>query len=102
MLETELGENIRELSKRYHNAARSLSSLIPAGQGGLHQVQQLLLTAWWLKGDARFIDSWHLLASSVHEAQELGLHDERVRRSGNELEDELGRRVWCVLYVWDM
>ncbi|KAJ5415151.1 hypothetical protein N7465_003846 [Penicillium sp. CMV-2018d] len=101
-LETELGENIQELSKRYHRTAQSLSITIGAGKGGLIQVQQLLLAAWWLKSDAQFIDSWHVLASSIHEAQELGLHDKRVQGSISEFETEMRRRMWCVLYVWDM
>jgi hypothetical protein len=63
------------------------------------QVQQLFLTSWWLKGDAQFVDSWHLLAASIHEAQELGLHDKRMFQPVDEFEQEMRRRVWCVLYV---
>jgi hypothetical protein len=56
-LKAELGENIVNLSKRYHLAARSLSSLISPGKGGLMHVQQLILTASWLKTDAQSIES---------------------------------------------
>ncbi|KAL4875853.1 fungal-specific transcription factor domain-containing protein [Aspergillus karnatakaensis] len=101
MLETELGENIAQLSKRYHIAARTLSSSIGAGKGGLLQVQQLFLTSWWLKGDGQFIDSWHSLAASIHEAQELGLHDKDIYQPVDEFEEEMRRRVWCILYVCD-
>ncbi|KAL4862491.1 hypothetical protein BDV12DRAFT_202986 [Aspergillus spectabilis] len=98
-LENELGENLPQLSKRYHTAARSLSSSIGAGKGGLVHVQQLFLTSWWLKGDAQFVDSWHLLAAAIHEAQKLGLHDKKMYPAVDEFEEEMGRRVWCVLYV---
>lgn len=100
-LESELGDNIKNLSKRYHLAARSLSNSISPGKGGLIQVQQLLLTASWLTADAQFVESWHVLAASIHEAQELGLHNKRVSQAGSEFEEEMKKRVWCVLYVWD-
>jgi hypothetical protein len=101
MLESDLGENIKQSSNRYHLAARSLSYSIRPGKGGLMQVQQLLLTASWLKADARFVESWHVLASAIHEAQELGLHNKQVSQAGSQFEDEMRKRVWCVLYVWD-
>ncbi|KAL5333808.1 hypothetical protein BJX70DRAFT_403220 [Aspergillus crustosus] len=84
MLETELGENIPQLSRRYHNAARSLSNSIRAGKGGLAQIQQLFLTSWWLKGDAQYVDSWHILAAAIHEAQEQGPPDMQKHRHEHE------------------
>lgn len=76
-LELELGEKVQNLSERYHRVARQLSHSIPIGKGGLTQVQQLFLTAFWFKNDAKFIDSWHVLAAAIHEAQELGMEDSK-------------------------
>lgn len=61
------------LAEIYHRAAQQLSNTIFPGQGGLVQVQQLFLTAAWLKGEGMFVDSWHALAAAVHAAQELGI-----------------------------
>lgn len=71
-LESELGESVQTLSERYHHAARRLSSTISPGKGSLTQVQQLFLTAFWYKSEGLFIESWHWLSFSIHQAQELG------------------------------
>jgi len=71
-LETEVGGSIQTLSERYHNAAHRLSGTISPGKGGLAQVQQLFLTAFWYKTEGLFIESCHSLSASIHEAQELG------------------------------
>jgi len=71
-LDLELGETTQSLTERTHRAARQLSNTFPPGKGGLTQVQQLILTAVWFKIEALFIDSWHVLAAAIHEAQELG------------------------------
>jgi hypothetical protein len=71
-LESELGESITTLSRRYHHVAKQLSSTIPPGKGGLTQVQQLFLNAHWFKIEASFVEAWHALSAAIHEAQELG------------------------------
>lgn len=75
-LESELGESVQTLSERYHHAAQRLSSTISPGKGGLSQIQQLFLTAFWYKTEGLFIESWHWLGSSIHQAQELGKRKE--------------------------
>lgn len=71
-LEVELGEKTDVLSERYHKAAQRLSLEISPGKGGLMQVQQLFLAACWFKAEALFTESWHVLGSAIHEAQEIG------------------------------
>ncbi|KAJ9243303.1 transcriptional regulator family: Fungal Specific TF [Paecilomyces variotii] len=100
-LELELGERVQTISERYHRVARRLSNSIPIGKGGLTQVQQLFLTAFWHKNDAMFIESWHTLAAAIHEAQEIGLHKSSSKVPMTEFEREMRRRVWCLLYSWD-
>jgi hypothetical protein len=72
-LEKELGETTQSLTEHSHRAAPRLSHTISPGKGGLTQIQQLFLTALWFKTEALFIDSWHILAAAIHEAQELGM-----------------------------
>ncbi|KAE8391759.1 hypothetical protein BDV23DRAFT_171346 [Aspergillus alliaceus] len=100
-LESELGESIQRLSERYHHAARQLSGTISPGKGGLTQVQQLFLTACWLKTEALFVESWHALSSAIHEAQELGTERPFLGKRFSEFELEMRRRIWCILYTWD-
>ena len=71
-LELEMGESVQTLTERYHGAAQRLGQHISPGNGGLCQVQQLLLTSSWFKTEVKFVDSWHLLATAIREAQELG------------------------------
>jgi hypothetical protein len=71
-LESELGDSATDLSQLYHEAANSLSNLLPPGVAGLVNAQQLFLGATWLKAEANFVESWHMLAGSVRQAQEIG------------------------------
>ena len=71
-LESELGESAESFGTRYQTAAQTLSNFVPPGEGGLVQVQQLFLGATWLKAEAEFIKSWHALAATAREAQEIG------------------------------
>ena len=71
-LESELGGSIQTLSESYHHAAQRLSGTISPGKGGLAQVQQLFLYAFWFKTEGLFVESWHALSYAIHEAQEIG------------------------------
>jgi len=72
-VEDKLGDNVQFLTERYHNAARKLSDYSELGFGGLIHVQQLFLTAAWLKGEGFFDRAWHSLGAAIREAQELGM-----------------------------
>jgi hypothetical protein len=71
-LESELGESLQDLTQKYHDAAERLSNMIPPGVGGVLQVQQLFLTAVWLKSESLFINAWHSLSDAIRYAQEVG------------------------------
>ncbi|CAM1508594.1 Fc.00g054420.m01.CDS01 [Cosmosporella sp. VM-42] len=100
-LELEMGEPVQNLTERYHGAAQHLAQHIPPGNGGLCHVQQLLLASSWFKSEVKFVDSWHMLAAAVREAQEIGMHDSASQSGMTQFEQEMRRRVWCILYVWD-
>ena len=123
-LESELSDSVDNLSSRYQAAAQRISDIIPPGKGGLLQVQQLFLGATWLKAEAEFAASWHMLAEAVREAQEIGnfnpqhlldnrsfnsdmnsligIHFKETRHEVGQLENELRKRMWCALFVWDV
>ena len=73
ILESELAESAETLTKRYHRTAAQLSSSFTPGAGGIAQVQQLFLTANWLKNETLLVESWHALSCAIREAQELGI-----------------------------
>ena len=100
-MESELGESAQNLSEKCHHAAKQLSHTIAPGKGGLAQVQQLFLTSAWYKSESLFVESWHALSSSIHEAQELGMHKGSPKAGLSEFDVEMRRRIWCLLYCWD-
>ncbi|KAJ5633857.1 hypothetical protein N7528_001699 [Penicillium herquei] len=100
-LESELGYSAQKLSENLHLAGKQLSNTIGPGKGGLSQVQQLFLTAVWFKSESLFVESWHALSTSIHEAQEQGLHKNSVKSGLPEFETEMRRRMWCLLCTWD-
>lgn len=71
-VEQEMGHSAQDLTEKYHAAAQNLSQSIPPGEGGIHQVQELLLAAYWYKSEARSVDSWHALGAAIQMARELG------------------------------
>ena len=57
VLESEMAERAEILSNRYHRAAVRLSNSFTPGTGSVTQVQQLFLTANWLKNEVRLVES---------------------------------------------
>ncbi|KAH8884540.1 hypothetical protein GQ53DRAFT_661849, partial [Thozetella sp. PMI_491] len=100
-LETDLNEDAQAFSKRLHKAAVRLNASIPPGQGGLVQVQQLFLTAYWFKSEEEWVESWHALAEAVAVAYEIGLHQDWASDGLSEYDREMRRRLWALLYMWD-
>lgn len=100
-LEFELAESAPNLHEKLHQAAEALSSTFTPGEMGITQVQQLFLVVTYLKGDGRFVDSWHAMATCVREAQELDLHLDDQFMNISEYEREMRRRLWTSIYVWD-
>lgn len=100
-LEFELAESASNLHETFHQSAEALSSTFTPGEKGITQVQQLFLVVTYLKGEGRFIDSWHAMAACVREAQEQGLHLDDRSMKITEYEREMRRRMWTIIYVWD-
>ncbi|KAF4457671.1 putative transcriptional regulatory protein C3C7.04 [Fusarium austroafricanum] len=99
-IENELGEPVKELTQRYHDAARELHSAIPVGYGHVYTVQYLLHSCYWFKAEARFAECWQVLGAVVREAQMINLHKmPEGQLPGFEL--EMKRRLWCIVDSWD-
>lgn len=119
--QNDLGESMQSLTERYHDAAQRLSSAVPGGRGGFTQVQQLIHSCYWYKSEGRYVDCWHALNAAVKEAQELGkftllptgavkwsltrlvtgMHRETATRAMSDFDQEMRRRIWCILDTWD-
>jgi hypothetical protein len=100
-LEFELAESAASLHEKMHQSAEALSSTFTPGEKGIMQVQQLFLVITYLKGEGRFIDSWHAMAACVREAQEIGLHQDDREMEISEYQREIRRRMWTSIFVWD-
>ncbi|KAJ3453988.1 hypothetical protein MRS44_018620 [Fusarium solani] len=100
-LEIGLGDTIQQLTERFYDAAHELGSTIPIGYSHLINIQQRLLSCYWLKSEARLIESWHILNSAIREAQQLYLHQEPKAGPVPEIELEIRRRVWSIMDTWD-
>ncbi|KAK0734873.1 fungal-specific transcription factor domain-containing protein, partial [Lasiosphaeria miniovina] len=100
-LETELKVDAVTLARRLHGEAEKLSTSIPPGKGGLVQVQQLFLTAFWFKSAEKWTEAWHALGTAIREANEIGLHRDSFSEGMSEFDREMRRRLWGVLYMWD-
>ncbi|KAF4996645.1 hypothetical protein FGRMN_4391 [Fusarium graminum] len=99
-VESEVGASVKDLTQRYHDAARELHSVIPVGYGHIYTVQYLLHSCYWFKAEARFAECWQVLGAVVREAQMINLHKKPVGQlPGFEL--EMKRRLWCIVDSWD-
>ncbi|KAH7149905.1 fungal-specific transcription factor domain-containing protein [Dactylonectria estremocensis] len=99
-LEANLGQSVKELTERYHDAARELHSAIPVGHSHFYSVQYLLHSCYWFKAEARFVECWQVLGATVREAQALGLHEE-PKGHISDFNREMRRRLWCIVDSWD-
>ncbi|KAH8808099.1 fungal-specific transcription factor domain-containing protein [Xylogone sp. PMI_703] len=100
-LQNDLGDTIQAMTDRYHDAAEQLNRQIPLGEGGLEQVQQLLLSSTWCKGEGQMIESWHILSEAIRIAQEIGLHKESKCSKRNGFECHMRQRTWWNLHFAD-
>jgi hypothetical protein len=87
-----------KLGKRLCHIAEDLHFRRPR-KHSLLVVQHMFFHVCYLKNRGQIKDSWLVLADTVREAHEIGLHLEKPGVS--ELDQELWRRAFWNLYVWD-
>lgn len=105
-IEYDTTEAVSRFSERLKDAAVDAGCRLTPGLGGMNRVLQLLLEAAWLKGQGQVVDGWHVLARAVHEAQECGFvpegsSTEVFSKPVSEIHQELRRRLWYYMVVWD-
>ncbi|KAK0618186.1 hypothetical protein B0T17DRAFT_459113, partial [Bombardia bombarda] len=100
-LESELRADAWTFANRMHVAAEKLNSSIPPGKGGMIQVQQLFLSAFWFKSAEKWTEAWHALGAAIRAANEIGLHQDALSEGMSEFDREMRRRLWSILYTWD-
>nr|RBQ87617.1 hypothetical protein FVER53263_00017 [Fusarium verticillioides] len=98
-LDIEAQQPPKDVSKAYHDAGTRIAEAIPAGSYHLINLQWKVLSICWFKGEAKFTEAWHTIGLAVQEAYELGLH--KSRHQTHDIEVQIGRRAWRVLYCWN-
>lgn len=90
-----------KLERRLCRIAEDLDSRRPR-KHSLLVVQHKFFHVCYLKNRGQIKDSWSVLSDTISEAHEIELHLERPLGPGvNELDQELWRRAFWNLYVWD-
>ncbi|KAK7177905.1 Multidrug resistance regulator 1, partial [Paraphaeosphaeria sporulosa] len=86
---------------RFHDAAEQLSNSFSTSDTCVERVQELFFRCAWLRLDSRIVESWHALGRTIREAQELGLDKEFSHEGQPEIDVEIRRHLWSLLYTWD-
>ena len=101
-----------DLASDYSESAMSIMSLLGKRHTTLITVQAGFLRTAFLKNCGMVPESWHSLSQTIRDAQEIGLHKNTVERTMlNESPDDvlenlwieqLRRRVWLIISLWDI
>jgi hypothetical protein len=106
------GMSFDDLASDYSESSLSILNLLGKRQTTLVTVQAGFLRTSYLKSVGMITESWHSLSSTIRDAQEIGLHRDVImsRKSDEKPEDildslwheQLRRRVWLILSLWDI
>lgn len=103
-----------DLASDYSESGVSILNLLGKRHTTLVTVQAGFLRTAYLKNCGMVPESWHSLSSSIRDAQEIGLHkvtiDRGSRKPNQKPEDileslwieQLRRRMWTILSLWDI
>jgi hypothetical protein len=103
-----------DLASDYSDSGVAILSLLGKRHTTLITVQTGFLRTSFLKNCGMVPESWHSLSQTIRDAQEIGLHkpalDRPVVRAADTAEDvleglwieQLRRRVWMTLSLWDI
>lgn len=111
LLESTGASSYDSLAYHYSQMGMQLLDLSGRLRGNLIGVQHDLLRASVLKNFGRITESWHAHTNAIRQAQDLGLHRQSaIQKNGTEevkntlalvWHDEMKRRLWLNLFVWD-
>jgi hypothetical protein len=103
-----------DLASDYSESGTQILCLLGKRHTTLVAVQAGFLRTSYLKNCGMIPESWHCLGHTIRDAQEIGLHKEksgyRPRKAEEKPEDvlenlwldQLRRRMWVILSVWDI
>jgi hypothetical protein len=108
------GMSFDDLAIDYSESGVSIINLLGKRHTTLITVQAGFLRTAYLKNCGMVPESWHSLSQTIRDAQEIGLHkntvDRQSRKSNQTPEDvleglwleQLRRRMWMILSLWDV
>ncbi|KAF4615721.1 hypothetical protein G7Y89_g15268 [Cudoniella acicularis] len=106
------GMSFDDLASDYSESGVSILSLLGKRNTTLITVQAGFLRTTYLKNVGMVTEAWHSLSSTIRDAQEIGLHKDlfNTRQPDARPEDvlealwieQLRRRMWLILSLWDI
>lgn len=97
-----------DLAAEFSDAGYQILSVLGPTEPALVRVQAGLQRTIFLKTTASVVEAWHVLGSTIRDAQELGLHRlysssvlDVQPQSEQASSMTMGRRMWLVLHLWD-
>lgn len=100
-IEFELACSAQALAERFDEAADSMSSGFPVSKPNFERCLELFFKTYWCGIEVNVIEMWHALNDTIRAVQELSIGDDENDEVLSELEIELRRRLWTVLYIYD-
>ena len=106
--------SLDDLASDYSDSGLAISGLLGKRHNSLVAVQAGFLRTTYLKNCGMIPESWHSLSQTIRDAQEIGLHKKVFDhpRSGtvasaeetleNLWAEQLRRRMWAILALWDI
>ncbi|KAJ5091093.1 hypothetical protein NUU61_005963 [Penicillium alfredii] len=111
-LNTTMGMTLHDLGVEYSDAGAMILTLLGKRDLNTATVQAGLLRASFLKSSGKVVEAWHVLGSTIRDAQEIGLHTGRVVSDSSPPTSEyemtglpccdVHHRIWIVLHIWDI
>lgn len=105
------GMSFDDLASDYSESGMSIMALLGKRHTTLVAVQAGFLRTSFLKNCGMIPESWHSLSQTIRDAQEIGLHKTSIEswkpeRPEDTYEnlwvEQLRRRLWVIISVWDI
>lgn len=100
-----------DVASEYSESGQQILCLLGKRQTTLVTVQAGFLRTQYMKNCGMVPESWHHLSQTIRDAQEIGLHKDHIdQRARDEKQDvlellwiqQLKRRMWLILSLWDV
>lgn len=99
------GVSLIDVRKKCDETADRLAAISAAadGRGSLIRIQHLAFFGLRCQIEGNTTAFWEVLGRAIRVAQSIGIHsdEERPRQGMEETDQEMERRTFCNLYIWD-